>query len=221
MSGFNRISLAGLAAAAALSGVGSGAMAQDFAHGNYYVKGFGGFSMPQENDISFDIGGAHLDGSPSYDTGYLLGAAVGYKYSDAISVELEYAYRNSGLKSVSGFTIDRDKLTSNAVMLNGYYAFDAFGATQAWRPYFGAGLGTVSTEYKIGNASGTDTFKNNSQLGYQVMVGVAYDLNPKWDLYGEARYFGTENKSLSGPGATSIEPDYHTADILFGAAYKF
>ena len=52
-------------------------------------------------------------GKIDYDTGYLLGAAVGYDYSQNFACELEYAYRNAG---TSGDT-DGD-VTTNSFMLN-------------------------------------------------------------------------------------------------------
>jgi outer membrane protein W len=82
------------AAAATLAGAGT-ASAQDLS--NFYVKGFGGWTIPQNDDFRLEekATGNSLPSGLDYSTGYVLGAAAGYQVSPNVAVELEYAFRNA------------------------------------------------------------------------------------------------------------------------------
>ena len=100
MNGF-RISMLAGAAALALA-AGSVASAQGMSADGFYLKGFGGASFAQDEDVdhlaSAGVRGLRVSASSedlSYDTGYLLGAAIGYDITPSIAWELEYTYRSA------------------------------------------------------------------------------------------------------------------------------
>ena len=111
--------LAGAAAAAATLAAGS-ASAQGLGS-PFYLKGFGGFTLPQNEDFDVDIQstGASLPSGFNYDTGYMVTAAAGYAWSPNVAVELEYAYRsaNADLENLDV----RGSVASNAFMANAIY----------------------------------------------------------------------------------------------------
>jgi opacity protein-like surface antigen len=229
MSGIKRSLLAG-GAALALAVAGTAASAQSWADGNLYVKGFGGASWPQGESIDFsgdlvndlkDFGGS-LDGSIDYDTGYLLGAAVGYAVTPNVAVELEYAYRNADATLRESLSLpgedkqnfsENGTVTSNAVMVNGLYRFDPMGAAGAVQPYLGGGIGGVKVDF--------DGDKTGTEFAYQLMGGVSYALNPNWSLYGEARWFSTDGGEFFSEDGIKANAGFDTVEFLMGASYGF
>ena len=200
------------ASAFVLAVAGAGvANAQD--GGPWYVKGFGGFTFPQNDATTLNTPVGTAAGTIDYDTGYALGASAGYTLTPNIAVELEYAYRRADLKNdVSGDT------NSNAVMLNGLYKFNPMGATGAWQPYVGGGIGWANIDVSTDNFG---SFTRNDALAYQIIGGVSYAVSPQWNLLGEVRWFGTDYMSASGDYDVRFDVEYNTVDVLVGAAYSF
>lgn len=209
-----RARLAGAVAAAVLAA--GAASAQDAS--NFYLKGFGGWTIPQNNDFTLDTKPATTGTSTGfdYDTGYILGAAAGYQISPNVGLELEYAYRSADadLKRVDG----KGTTQSNAFMANAIYTFDGLGPNGAFRPYLGAGIGAANLNYD--GSSGTPNFDGSYNFAYQAITGVAYQLTPKWSLNGEVRYFGIVDQTLDN-NDFKFKSDYGTVDALFGATYHF
>jgi opacity protein-like surface antigen len=192
----------------------TGASAQGFGGGSWYVKGFGGATFPQDDDFQLNergvgkIGRAELN----FDTGYVLGIAGGFMATPNIAVELEYAYRNADADDI--------KTESNAFMLNALYYFTPVGATGAWQPYAGGGLGTADLNIeKIPDFAGGD-FDSDYNFAYQLIGGVAYNINPNFALTGEVRYFGINDQDLEND-LLQFKSTYHTFDLLLGVSYAF
>ncbi len=200
----------------------SAVSAQGFDASDFYLKGFGGATWMQDQtgdvkDGSFKLG----NGKASYDAGYTLGVAVGYDITPNWAMELEYAYRKADTTTkIDGAVGDKfgGSTNSNAVMLNALYNFSPMGATGAFQPYLGGGLGWANMESDI---SGVGSFKRDNALALQLIGGVGYAVNPNWTLLGEIRYFSTDDGKLSGPGNLSWNAKFETIDLLVGAAYNF
>jgi opacity protein-like surface antigen len=205
---------AAVAAGLALSA--GGAAAQ-----SWYVKGFGGATFPQDDDFDIDArgGGGSVSSGLNYDTGYVLGVAGGYMFTPSIAFELEYAYRNADaeFKDVGG---PSTTVESNAFMANAVYYFPPAGATGAWQPYAGGGLGVADLNVeKISPLIGGD-FDSDYQLAYQLLGGVAYNVTPNWKINGEVRFFGINDQDLEND-EFSFKTPFHTFDVLIGATYAF
>jgi opacity protein-like surface antigen len=211
-----------LFATAAVMALGAGAAsAQGMNAEGFYLKGFGGATFADNE--TFDLSGGLVDffgirASINYDTGYLLGAALGYSVLPNLDVEVEYTYREAdGTLSVRDdfFPTERfDETTKvNAVMLNALYRFDPVGAQGFLRPYLGGGLGGARVDF--------DGDETDTELAWQVMAGVDYALTPQWSLYGEARYFSTQSGVVLRDSDLFVEGGYDSIDLLFGAAYRF
>lgn len=208
--------IAALAAALALSA--NGAAAQGFGGGNFYVKGFGGLTVPQDDDFSLNERGTtnSVDTGLDFSNGYTLGIAGGYNVTPNIAVELEYAYRNADASFKDLDTGDR-KTESNAWMVNALYNFTASGP---WQPYVGGGLGMadINVEQIPGIAGGD--LDSDYNFAYQLIGGVGYQLPSGWTLNGEARFFGINDQDLEN-STLQFKSTYHTFDLLFGATYNF
>jgi opacity protein-like surface antigen len=212
----------GIAAATAVivgaMALGSAANAQGYSlgGGSWYAKGFGGATFPESDSTSIE--GTALPSDPEFklkfDTGYTLGAAIGYAFTPNIATELEYAYRRANLNQEN----EGGDLSSNAFMLNAVYKLDGMGANGAWQPYFGGGLGVANVDVATDNFG---DFTQDSALAYQLIGGVAYNFSPAWSLLGEVRWFGTEGGTYDGSNGRSFDATFSTIDLLVGAAYNF
>ncbi len=206
------------AAAVALCALAGSASAQGLNASSFYLKGFGGWTFPQDDDFQFNARGTgrSTDSGLNYSNGYTLGVAAGFAVTPNVSAEFEYAYRNADadLKNID----DGGSAVSNAWMVNALYNFTGFGMNGAWRPYVGGGLGMADLQIDKLNLDGD--FDSDYSFAYQLMGGVAYDLNPNWSLNGEVRYFGVNDQDLSN-NDFSFKTPFHTIDLLFGATYHF
>lgn len=208
------------AAAVALSAVlGAGAAsAQGLAASSFYLKGFGGWTFPDDDTFQFNERGTGVSASSglNYDTGYTLGVAGGFDLTPNVALELEYAYRNADA-TLKG-TGDKGSTESNAWMVNALYNFTGIGMNGAWRPYVGGGIGVADLNVEDLNLAGD--FDSDYNFAYQLIGGIAYDVNPNWSLSGEVRYFGVNDQDLSN-NDFSFKTPYQTIDLLFGATYHF
>jgi opacity protein-like surface antigen len=211
--------LAAVSTVALAVGAADAARAQVFGGGGFYVKGFGGATFPQNDDFQLNsrTGPGSTGSGLDFDTGYTLGIAAGYDFTPNLAVEIEYAYRNADA-TVSGTGGEGGQTESNAWMVNGIYTFDGFGPNGAWQPYAGAGIGAADLNVEAGNLGGD--FDSDYNFAYQLITGVAYDVNPNFTLMGEVRFFGINDQDLEND-ALSFKSTYQTFDLLVGAAYHF
>lgn len=212
--------LAGTALAASLMIAAGGAAAQGLGAASWYVKGFGGATFPSDDDFELTERGVGGLGNVdlSFDTGYVLGIAGGLMATPNVAVELEYAYRNADAEADGAD--GSNKTESNAFMVNALYYFPPLGATGAWQPYAGGGLGAADLNIEeISSLAGGD-LDSDYNLAYQLIGGIAYNINPNFSLNGEIRFFGINDQDLEND-LFRIKTTYQTFDLLFGATYRF
>ncbi|PZQ47744.1 MAG: hypothetical protein DI556_16135 [Rhodovulum sulfidophilum] len=206
----NIVALGGALAAATM--IAGAASAQSF-----YVKGFGGWTIPQDDDFRLNERETGLSASSGYDfdSGYALGAAVGYDFSPSLALEGEYVYRNADarLKNVGA---DKGETKSNAWMVNALYKFPAMGATGAFHPYAGGGIGMADLKVE----STGESLDSDYNFAWQLIGGVGYDVAPQWQLTGEVRYFSINDQTVEN-NDFGFKAGYDTVDVLFGATYRF
>jgi opacity protein-like surface antigen len=222
MTGYRGAScLAATALAASLVLAAGGAAAQGLAGAAWYVKGFGGATFPEDQDFTLRPrgGGPGVDSGLDFDTGYVLGIAGGVDLTPNLAVELEYAYRNADV-SLTGLGVDVDgRSESNAWMVNALYKMSPLGPTGQWQPYVGGGLGAADLNVEDLDLPGGD-FDSDYNLAYQLIGGVAYNLNPNLSLTGEVRFFGINDQDIENDDLT-FKTTYHTIDLLVGVLYRF
>jgi opacity protein-like surface antigen len=214
---------AAVVSASALLGAG-GAFAQGFlADSSWYVKGFGGLTVPQDDDFNLGVRGGGSIGSVDlqYDPGYVLGIAGGLMATPNVGVELEYAYRNADADvDVNGVGFGGHQTESNAFMLNALYYFTPTGTNSQWQGYAGGGLGMADLNIEEFDAGTGGDFDSDYNFAYQLIGGIAYYVNPNVSLNGEARFFGINDQDLEND-ALSFKTTYQTFDVLFGVSYHF
>lgn len=208
-----------LAGGASAQGLGGG-----FGEGPLYLKGFGGATFPSTQTETLRAGrsstGSRLNFD--FDTGYTLGASLGYFFTPNFATEIEYAYRDADVTTRlrgGGGSVrvpNSNDGRVDAFMLNALYVFDGMGAEAAVRPYLGGGLGAARTKLSVDGNWDTDW-----NLAYQLIGGVGYQVAPQWTLFAEGRWFGTERGKFDGPGNRNFSGSFETFDVLVGAAYAF
>ena len=217
------VASAALAAGVALSADGAAAQGL-FGGGLGYVKGFGGATWPQNDNSELDIRGVGTlipDSGLDFDTGYVLGIAGGYYIRPNVSAELEYTYRNADAE-LKGTNSDSHTTESNAWMANALYWFNpvAVGAASQLRPYAGGGLGAADFNFEQVDELGGGDFDGDYEFAYQLIGGVAYDLNEKFTITTEVRYFGISEQDIEND-TLDFKNSYQTWDLLVGAVYRF
>jgi opacity protein-like surface antigen len=129
----------------------------------------------------------------------------------------------------SSFSLDdlEDYLSTNAgpvgawnydmsiipITLNGKFEREF---AQNWKVYAGAGAGFALVDLDV-NAGTTSLSDDDWVFTAQVFAGVQYDINPKWELYGGARWIYFDDADI---GAYTLKMD---DDFLFeiGTRYNF
>lgn len=174
---------------------------------------YAGLRIHKNENIAFeyDIHGAS-DTTVRRDN-FGMGAIIGNRLSDNISVEFESSYTGTEHKySTTSFNYD---VWAN--MFN-VYLFHEF--SDAIAPYAGLGIGFASiwgdihTPYATLSDSAFD-------LSYQVMLGVNFALNNRIDLnLGiKYQYYGEIEHKLHGNEFATTTAS--ATEFYFGAAYKF
>jgi opacity protein-like surface antigen len=137
------------------------------------------------------------------DAGYGFSGTVGAKFDNfRAEGELEFLTAES-----EDYNEDHSAL---ALMLNGFY--DVKNSSQ-FTPYIGGGLGIARTSFSTNNG---DNSVSDTVFAYQVMTGVAYDINEHNTVSLGYRYFGTQDGKYNGNEASLGK---HIAEV--GYRYTF
>ena len=154
----------------------------------------------------------------SYDTGWTIGAAVGYSLNN-IRVEGEISYQKSDFDETTGLGLSLDStgdVTGTAFMVNGYYDFVN---SSKFIPYIGAGLGYANVEindYNIPGSGVPDYNDDDSVFAYQFGAGIGYAINEKIMIDLKYRYFSTAD-----PEFDTSEVEISGNKFCLGMKYSF
>lgn len=150
--------------------------------------------------------GVHVDEEDGLDIdfGFGVGGSVGYAFDNGFRAEGEIAYRRNDF-DIDGSPADGD-FNTYAFMANAIYDFQVDAKFQ---PYIGAGLGIVHGEANINYGSLSGEI-DETELGYQALVGVSYHLFDRGAVVFGYRYFGTGG---------DIDLDTHNVEL--GYRFKF
>ena len=166
---------------------------------NPYVAVKGGYSILSKKD------------GAKYKNGFAGAAEFGISY-DAFRLGLEVSYKQNKIKeveagkaaAVAGMLKDQ-KVNTLAAMINVYYDY---ALTEECSLYAGLGLGIAKTTVKF--ADGLEAGK--TVFAWQILAGVAYDINENWTVEAGYRLFNTskikvavQDKKVKAPFASSIE----------------
>lgn len=184
-----------------------------------YQSVFGGFSAP--HNVNTDI-------APDFDidlrSGWLVGRAIGRQLNCCWRAEIETSYRNNSVArivdgGVPGADIGgRANVTSG--MLNIVRDFAPRGACNDIRPYAGIGGGVAYIDFEADDPVTGFYDVRRTTAAYQLFFGASKRVRQCVDVYGEYRFFGTDDfcVGVTDPNQVTgtIEANMAQHNFLFG-----
>ncbi|WP_031318625.1 outer membrane beta-barrel protein, partial [Blastomonas sp. CACIA14H2] len=185
--------------------------------GQWYVGVEGGAMIVE--DIEFDVGALSNATIVDSDTGYDLGAVVGYDFGP-FRMEAEVSYREADLTDVqTSVAIARGGGLANLVgrsaavgsanalsfMLNGLIDF---GPDDGLQGFVGGGVGVARTDMTIAaTRPGRIAFIDDSDTGFawQVLAGVRAPISDSWDVGLKYRFFNSDSVDLIDVGGRGFD----------------
>ncbi len=188
-----------------------------FAQTGPYLSATIGTNNPIDSDVT-DSTMPGITTEISYDTGFALGAAIGYGFGNfRVEGEVSYAKSDIDQTSVLGMSFDSTgDATATSLLLNAYYDFTN---TSAFTPYVSGGVGFSKidvNDYNILGSGDPDFTDDDTVFAYQVGVGVGYAVNNQITIDLKYRYFATEDSELD---TTKAEIASH--NLLLGVRFNF
>lgn len=209
----------------------TGAGAQET--GRVYIEGRGGVTFVDEEETSDATGFTIED---EFDTGYNVGAAVGYAGPRGLRGDIELRYRQNDLDSFNivedaGFGVanglgdlDGVKLSADgevsvlAGMANLYYDFD-FDFPVI--PFVGAGIGFAWVDADASILGEQFLDDDDTVLAYQGTAGLTYDIDGNFMISVAYQYFRTGDVELTNTEGESGETIYSSHNVFLGLRYAF
>jgi opacity protein-like surface antigen len=178
-----------------------------------YVGAKVGLSILSDSNINGNDG---YSSEYSYDNGFGLDVALGYKFP-MFRLEGEAAYYANDLNGYS----DRDgsgeadgDVKHLSGMINAYFDFDNASVIT---PYVGAGLGVA----KVDLSDTTFTWDDSDTVyAYQFMGGASFALTPQLGIVAEYRYFGTQDPEFDHDDG-SIKAEIESHNLMVGLRMQF
>jgi opacity protein-like surface antigen len=191
------------------------------ARDGFYIEGNVGPSILEDSDIS----GGGLSGEAEFDTGYVIGGAVGYRLADGFRVEGSVSYRESDVDAVTSGGVELNgagDANLTAIMANAYYDFD-LGIPV--KPYLGVGIGVGIIEVNSDDSANVLKVDDDSaEFAWNIMLGAGYAVTEDVDLSFGYRYLGTTDPefdaTLLGVNGT-LDAEITVHEVLFGLRYNF
>lgn len=182
-----------------------------------YVSGNIGFAMASDSDLT-DSTAPGITINTEFDTGYALGAALGYDFSK-FRVEGEISYQKNDVNKIGAQGVFFDATGDSVALsflINGYYDFIN---SSAFTPYISAGLGFAQVEFNdldISSSGFSGSNDKDTVFAYQVGIGVGYAVTEKVTIDVKYRYFGTEDSEYD-----TTEAEFASNNFLFGVRLNF
>ena len=174
---------------------------------NPYVELKGGYSILSKKD------------NLKYKNGFVGAVEFGVSY-ESWRLGLEVAYRQNKVKEGTSefakkFVEQYTKINALSAMINVYYDY---ALTDECTLYVGAGLGAakVSFEHKK-----TKVGQGKTVFAWQVMAGVAYDINENWTIQAGYRLFNTSKNKVSLDDKSGKVKMPFASSIELGLRYNF
>lgn len=206
--------------------VATSASAQDF-----YGQLYGGVTFPTDPTFSGLIGGAPGTVDTNLDEGFVIGGAVGLRFSSIpnlrADIELSYGENDidglnfSGNGPGSEIGVGGD-ISYTSLLVNGYWDFDTNGPLT---PYVGAGLGVSFVDTSAIYGPGVRLDGSDEVFTLQLIAGASYDISESTALFADVRYrqfydLSTDRITPTG-GLASISDDFGLTSINAGVRFSF
>lgn len=174
-----------------------------------YVSGKIGATATTDSDLTFS-NGVSITGEGEYDTGLLVGGALGYALGNGGRVEGEVSYLTSDIDSMSvmgiGFDVDGE-INIWSFLLNGYFDIET---DTPFTPFLGAGIGVANVTFEGDGDDADDTV-----FAYQAGAGVGFAVTDTVNLDLGYRYMGTTDIQYHESGV-DVEVEYGSHNFYGG-----
>ena len=174
-----------------------------------------GVAIMPDSDVAITELGT-LTAELSYDTGFVVGGAVGYMM-EKFRFEGEVSYQTSDIESLSigggGSESLNGDISAVTFLVNGYFDFATGGPLT---PYITAGIGYSNFEVNIQDVSDDDNL-----FTYQLGAGVGYSISETVILDLRYRYLGFDDYEYSEVGVGSIGIEAASHNISAGLRFAF
>jgi opacity protein-like surface antigen len=162
--------------------------------------------FPNQDRLPYEFG---------YETGIAWSLAGGYRLGPHWRLELEGTGRNHLLGSSSPAGSEAEgRLQVSAAMANVYRDFEPFGP---WRPYVGLGVGLADVGLKGYSVNGAPLVNDRERAAaFQVIGGIRYDIDERWALTADYRYFRTSDPLMNSVAGDVMETSIRSHAIMFG-----
>ena len=151
-----------------------------------------------------------------FDTGYNVGAALGYDFGPG-RMEAEIAYRSNEFDKFTyqGVSVSGDGTASAlSFMVNGYLDFKNQSAVT---PFVTAGLGFANVDVDDVEVAGVSVgSEDDTVFAYQLGAGLGIALNKEISLDLSYKYFATSDPEFDG-----TEAEYDSHNINVGLRFSF
>lgn len=144
----------------------------------------------------------------SLNTGYNVGGGIGTDLGDWLGPD--WAVQGDIFYTHSQYTCCTDN-TLSSLSLMGDLVYN-WRNDSPFTPYIGAGLGGVDDMYS--NISGASA--DGWAFGYQFFVGLDWAAFENVSVFGEYRYQGSSNTTISGSYGTIGNVGYESHNLTFG-----
>lgn len=169
-----------------------------------YIGGSAGLSIFRDSDLD----GSGFTDTLSYDPGPSVNVLGGYNFG-GFRLEGEYGYKHANVRHFSGFPTTGMDTAIHSVMANMFYDFTP---KRVATPVVGLGLGGL-----FGDFSDTAGTYHDTKPGYQMSVGVAFNLGKSVNLDLSYRLQG----SIGDFKVAASNVSYLSSNFLVGARYNF
>jgi opacity protein-like surface antigen len=191
--------------------------------GNFYVGFEAGASAVEDSDFSGDISTFSISGEVEFHTGVNVGATLGYRFAENFRVELSGSYRTADVDRVEDLEGAGD-VQLIATMMNVYY--DTCCGSIGARVYFGGGIGLGFIDVSSDTSANALVVDDSStELAWNLLAGVSFDVAGDIVLAGGYRYLSTEDPEFharsQGVGSGSIKAEVSAHEVFFSFRYEF
>ncbi len=193
-----------------------------------YVELAPGISIFADSDVSGGGGLAGFSAVAEFDTGFVIGGSVGYRFLDSFRGEVNLSYRQADVDQVTiagALMLEgTGDISLLALMANVYYDLDLESPVT---PYLGVGIGLGFIDVDTGVTPLSVLVVNDSatEFAWNIMVGASYGVTDNIDLSLGYRYLGTTDPELDatlvGFGSGTLDAEIAVHEILFGFRYNF
>ena len=185
----------------------------------FYLALGGGVVGLEDSDI--DYGGALPTGTVSWDAGWAVSGAAGWRVLKYYRAELEVSHRENDVWTGCCCCSSGGWMHSTTYMANGYVDFPVYSYSGVV-PYIGAGVGRAQLTQDLRVFTGTLSHSDAHAFAYQVIGGLEFPVMPRrMSVTFEYRYLATQHPSFQDVNGLNYHSDYYSHAFLVGLRWGF